>query len=322
MTSPALRFPTIALISLAATAAHAKVDFEKEILPVIQKRCIECHQATTIKDGKKKEPKAALRLDASWAILKGSENGPVLKPGKSADSLLFESVTLPTDDDAHMPPKGDPLTAPEIALLKAWIDEGADFGKWEGSTEGKPADAFAGAKSVNKVREHDVFYKKLSEGVKPLTEEQIKTALKNGAQVFQLKADSGLVRADFLTGVSSCDDAKVETALMPIAGNIAQLDLGRTKITDATLKTVAKLPRLAQLDLRQTKITDAGLEALTALKNLQTINLYGTEITDAGVKQLAAIKSLKSVYLWGSKATEEGAKQLAAAVPGVQVSLK
>ena len=308
-----------AALGLAPLLASAKVDFEKQVLPFLQKRCIECHKAPYEENGKLKKPKADLIMETAAGILKGSENGPVLKPGAADKSSLYEVVTLPADDDMHMPPKGDPLTAAEIALLKQWIDEGADFGAWGGA---KPAaDAFSGAKPVDKVREHEIFYKKLSEGVTPLTEAAIKEALKGGAQVFQLKADSGLVRVDFLTGVTKCTDDKL-AVLLPIKENVAQLDLGRTVITDAGLATVAKLPRLAQLDLRQTKITDAGLESLTGLKNLRTLNLYGTEVTDAGLKQLGAIKSLKQVYLWGSKATEAGAKQLSAAVPGIQVVLK
>ena len=308
------------LAALAVVPAQAKVDFEKQVLPFIQKRCIECHDAPKVVDGKTKKPKADLRLDAPAEIMKGGENGAVLKPGDSSKSSLYEVVTLPKDDDMHMPPKGDPLSAAEIALLKTWIDEGAEFGNW-GKAPGAPADAFAAAKPVEKVREHNVFYAKLSEGVKPLTEAAIKEALKGGAQVFQLKADSGLVRVDFLTGVSACTDAKLEV-LIPIKDNVAHLDLGRTAITDAGLKTIGKLPRLVQLDLRQTKVTDAGLEPLTTLKNLRTLNLVGTGVTDAGLKQIALIKSLKTVYLWNSKATEAGAKQLAASLKGVQVVLK
>lgn len=324
MTSSTIRsakvVPGLILAALSVVPAQAKVDFEKQVLPFIQKRCMECHQAPKEENGKIKKPKADLRLDTPAEIMKGGENGPVLKPKDSSKSSLYEVVTLPKDDDMHMPPKGDPLTAAEIALLKTWIDEGADFGNW-GKAAGAGADAFAAAKPVETVREHNLFYAKLSQGVKPLTEAAIKEAAKGGAQVFQLKADSGLVRVDFLTGVSACTDDKL-AVLVPIKENIAQLDLGRTAVTDAGLKTVASLPRLAQLDLRQTKVTDAGLESLTALKNLQTLNLVGTAVTDAGLKQLAAIKSLKSVYLWNSKATEAGAKQLTASIKGLKVVLK
>lgn len=297
----------------------AAVSFEKQILPIFEAKCLKCHKATHEEDGKKKEPKGDLRLDAAWAILKGGKDGIVIKPGDASKSDLYESVTLPKDDDKFMPSKGDPLTPDEIKLLKEWIDSGADFGGWKGNMTGAPPDA--AAPKVAKVREHEVFYKALEAGLKPADDASLAKAKAAGAQVSALKADSPLLRADFLTGVSKCTDEKV-AALVPLKDHIAQLDLGRTIITDAALKTVAQFTRLAVLDLRQTKITDAGLESLAPLKKLQSLNLYGTGITDAGVKHLAALKGLKQIYLYQTQVTEAGAKQLSAAIPHLQVTMK
>jgi hypothetical protein len=312
---------TILALALAAPlpSLTAAPQFEKEIWPILSKKCVDCHRATHEDNGRKKEPKAALRLDGAWAIMKGSENGPVLKPKDSAKSYLYEVTTLPEDDDMFMPPKGDPLTDAEKALLKAWIDAGADFGGWEGNIEGKPADP--NAKEAARVREHETFYSQLAQGVTPAKDDVLAKAKAAGAQLFQLKADSPLLRADFLTGVSNCNDAKLEI-LLPIKDQLAQLDLGRTAVTDAGIKTLAQFPRLASLDLRQTKITDAALQHLAAASKLRTLNLYGTEVTDAGLKHLYGLKGLRSVYLWQTKATEGGAKQLAAAIPGLSVSIK
>ena len=322
MSTSAYRITLFAVASLVTVSARAAVNFEKEILPVLTKKCVDCHKAPFEENGKKKEPKAGLRLDASWAILKGSENGPVLTPGAPDKSGIYEAVMLPKDDDGHMPPKGEDLTAEEIKALKTWIEEGADFGGWIGSKEGMPADAQTAAAKEVKPREHELFYAALEKEVKPLAEDALAKAKAAGAQVSPVKVDSPLVRADFLTGVSKCTDEKA-AALLAIKENLVQVDLGRTAITDATLKdTLSHLPRLVVLDLRQTKVTDAGLEALTGLKKLQTLNLYGTEVTDAGLKHLAKIKSLKTVYLWQSKATEAGVKQLTAAIPGLKASVK
>lgn len=316
------RFHLFALVAGSLTSPlTAAVSFEKDLLPVLTKKCVDCHRAPYEENGKKKEPKAGLRLDASWAIIKGSENGPVLTAGAPDKSAIYESVLLPKDDDGHMPPKGDDLTAGEVAMLKKWIEEGANFGGWIGSTLGMPAGAQTEVTKAFKPRPHDLFYAALEKEVKPLTDAQLAAAKEVGAQISAIKVESPLVRVDFLTGVSKCDDAKA-AAILPLKENIVQLDLGRTIVTDAALKTVAELPRLISLDLRQTKITDAGLEALTALKKVETINLYGTEISDAGLKHLAKIKSLKNVYLWQSKATEAGVKQLVAAIPGLKASLK
>ena len=319
-THPSLALATTLLL-VSITSSNAAVGFEKQVLPILDAKCLGCHKATHEENGKKKEPKGELRLDAAWAMLKGGEHGAVLKPGKADSSDMYLFTVLPKDDDNFMPPKGDPLTAEEAKLLKTWIDEGADFGGWEGNQEGRPAEAPGAAKKVAGPRVHDELYKKLNEGLKPVAEATITKAKEAGAQVTLLKADMALLRADFLTGVSACTDEKI-TALLPMKDNITQLDLGRTVITDAALDTVAQMPRLTVLDLRQTKITDAGLAKLAGLKNLQTLNLYGTEVTDAGLKHLAALKSLKSVALWQSKATEAGVKQLSAAIPGLQASVK
>lgn len=287
----------------------------------MSKKCFECHRAPYEENGKKKEPKAGLRLDAAWAIVKGGENGPVLTAGAPDKSGIYESVMLPKDDDAHMPPKGEDLTKQEVALLKKWIEEGADFGPWVGNTEGMPAGAATQAQRAFKPREHDLFFTSLEKEVKAPGDDLLAAAKVAGAQVSPVKVESPLLRVDFLTGVSKCDDAKVE-AILPLKENIVALDLGRTIITDAAMKSVARLPRLLTLDLRQTQVGDAGLEALASLKKLQTINLYGTQVTDQGLKHLARIKSLRNVYIWQSKATKAGAQQLTAAIPGVKVSIE
>jgi hypothetical protein len=324
MINPVIPRPIFALTLSAALLSPllplSAVDFTKEIWPILEAKCVECHRATFEENGRKKEPKAGLRLDAAWAILKGSENGPVLKPSDSAKSYLYEVTTLPKDDDMFMPPKGKPLTPAEQVLLKTWIDQGADFGAWEGNLTGKP-DAPATTPATTKEREHALFYAQLAKGVSPASDDQLAAAKTAGAQIFQLKGDSPLLRIDFLTGVSACDDAKLEV-LLPLKDQIAQLDLARTAITDAGLKTLSQLPRLASLDLRQTKVSDAGLLHLASSAQLRTLNLYGTQVSDAGLKHLHSLKGLRNVYLWQTNATDVGAKQLATAIPGLTVSVK
>lgn len=109
-------FPTaFALISPIGLA----IDFEKEILPILEDRCIDCH-------GPDKE-KSALRVDKRSSLLKGGDSGlAALVPGNSKNSFLIE-VVKGIDPDMLMPPKGDPLTPDQIALLEKWIEEGAEW---------------------------------------------------------------------------------------------------------------------------------------------------------------------------------------------------
>ncbi|QIF04158.1 c-type cytochrome domain-containing protein [Roseimicrobium sp. ORNL1] len=312
------KVPAIAALLMGASAQGA-VDFKTEILPILEAKCVKCHKAEHEEGGKVVKPKSELRMDAAWAMLKGGESKrPALVPKDTAKSYMFEVVNLPKDDDMFMPPKGDPLTAEETAKLKAWIEEGADFGGWEGNLVGKPADAPSTAKAAPKDREHDVLYKKLSEGVQPPAQDALKKAQAAGAQVTILQVGGPLVRVDFLTGVSKADDASV-AALAPIKENIAHLDLARTAVTDAALKTATSFPRLVRLDLRKTKVTDKGVQQLAESKNLTYLNLYGTEVTDAAIPALSSLKTLRHLYIWETKITEGGVAKLKASLPEAEV---
>jgi mono/diheme cytochrome c family protein len=123
----------ITLISTAIARADGPVDFVKDVQPIFQSRCYDCH-------GPKKQ-KAELRLDVKSIALKGGESGPAIVPGKSGDSKLIQRVTS-SDADVVMPPKGDRLTPQQINILRRWIDDGA---KWpdEASAKADPLDHWA-----------------------------------------------------------------------------------------------------------------------------------------------------------------------------------
>lgn len=128
---------TVALaISGANTllAQDAPVDFEKQIFPIIEAKCISCHAKEHEENGRVKKPKSGLALDSVEAIMKGgkTEPGKTLVPGKPDESYLLKTTLLPEDDDLFMPPKGDKVTDEEKALIKKWIEQGANFGSWKG----------------------------------------------------------------------------------------------------------------------------------------------------------------------------------------------
>ncbi len=97
--------------------------FEKDIRPVLQAKCGRCHG----EDVRKGE----LALHTPAGIRKGSESGPILVPGQSEKSRLYEMVR-----DGEMPPdKKNPLTKAEVEIIRRWIDGGARF---ENETATKP----------------------------------------------------------------------------------------------------------------------------------------------------------------------------------------
>ncbi len=101
----------------AGAGNPAAAGFEKDVQPIFAAKCFGCHGP--------EEQKGGLRLDDSAGIARGGDSGePVLIAGKAEESHLVRLISG-TDPSLVMPAKGDRLTAEEIALVRAWIDQGA-----------------------------------------------------------------------------------------------------------------------------------------------------------------------------------------------------
>lgn len=110
--------------------ATQPIDFARDIAPIFREHCLECH-------GPKKQ-KSDYRLDVRDIAVEGGDSGEAaIIPGKSAESRLIHFVAG-LDADMVMPPKKDDrqrLSLHEIALLRAWIDQGAT---WSGGPAKPP----------------------------------------------------------------------------------------------------------------------------------------------------------------------------------------
>ena len=94
-----------------------KVDFKRDIAPILEARCWDCHGAD--------EQEAGLRLDRRVSMLRGGSSGIAsLIPGKPDKSYFLEAVKH-LDPKLKMPPDDDKIPAKEIDLLTRWVKEGA-----------------------------------------------------------------------------------------------------------------------------------------------------------------------------------------------------
>lgn len=116
MVTGALIWTTAVMAVAPQTSARAgRIDFERQVQPIIAKRCLECHSQDKRKGG--------LSLATYGDALDGGRNGPAIRPGNSARSLLIHRITGAVEP--QMPKDEDPLTAAELALVRRWIDQGA-----------------------------------------------------------------------------------------------------------------------------------------------------------------------------------------------------
>jgi len=294
------------VLVLAAGAARAedKIDFAKQIRPIFADSCYKCHAG--------QKHKGDLKLDSVEAFQKGGKDGKVLEPGQPDKSDLYRRIVLPKGDDDVMPPKGDPLPKEKTDLVKQWIAQGADFGDWKG----------------DKVEVASTTQASAEEGPKEIQLPQVPAADVGAVKkINDLQAlcmivaqNTNLLDVNFSSLGDKAGDNEL-ALLAPLAEQVYDLNLARSKVTDSGLSALENLKNLRKLHLEKTQIGDAGLAHLKNLTNLEYLNLYGTNVTDSGLSQLEGLKKLRNVYLWQSKVTAAGAEALRKAIPGVHVDL-
>jgi mono/diheme cytochrome c family protein len=143
-------------------AATGRVDFGRDVWPILNQNCVKCHSAEKRKGG--------FSLADGESMLAGSNSGKVVLAGKSAESRLIH-VVAGADAETRMPPEGPALTSAQVGILRRWIDDGA---KWD-----SPA-VTAGAKAKST---HWPFQ---PIAVPPLPQVKNRTWARNGIDLFVL----------------------------------------------------------------------------------------------------------------------------------------
>lgn len=132
-------FLMFSMIAFASTVAEAqdKVSFENQIKPFIQKYCLECHQG---------EDAESFQIDQEDEMLS------YVTPGDPDGSELYSHMLLNDDDDMLMPPIdfSPRPSGPEMMLVKAWIQQGANFSNADGNASAPVAAPVA----VSKFEQH------------------------------------------------------------------------------------------------------------------------------------------------------------------------
>jgi hypothetical protein len=110
-------------LALPAFGSEPKVDFDRDIRPILSDKCFKCHGPDA------QHRKAGLRLDTPEGMFGEAESGgKAVVPGNLEESELYWRITSDDDLDRMPPPKsGKTLKAAEIAQLKAWIEQGAPY---------------------------------------------------------------------------------------------------------------------------------------------------------------------------------------------------
>ncbi|KAG1650162.1 Somatic embryogenesis receptor kinase 5 [Nymphon striatum] len=215
---------------------------------------------------------------------------------------FFARMILPIENDDHMPLKAKHKpTKEEIKLVGAWIDAGHPF---EGSIK---------EVGLAKGLFQSFFPKKQDNGhpdiiITEAAQDSILAIEKTGIHVDRISKSSNFLSISCINK-HDFTDSDFES-LLPIKIQIAKLDLGGTKITDAIFEKLAQLPNLTILKLDNTIISGENIELLSSLAHLKTLNLTSTNFEIPHLQKLSDFKSLQKVFVFQTKLDASGPKTL------------
>ena len=130
----------LSLLLLIAVDGSLALDYERDIMPIFEKKCGDCHSRAS------GTTKGGLILDDPGHLFARFEKNSLVVPGDWDASYLFITLYRPEGHEDAMPPKGkgERLTEAEVTLVQEWITEGAPIKGERGAKSEMPAGAGTG----------------------------------------------------------------------------------------------------------------------------------------------------------------------------------
>ena len=313
--------PAAAPAAASGEASAELAIYDAVIAPIMESKCVICH-------GLEKQ-KGDLQLHTHDAMLEPGESGkPATLPGKSAQSESVLRILLPAAHDDHMPPDGKKQITPgELEVLQWWIDAGAspDLKIGDASVPANVQEKIAALLKVPMIVSgaHGEAGAAGPSGAPAAAPDMAPVqALEKelGVAILPLAQNDPALAFNCVNVADKFGDAEL-AKFAPIADRLSEMNLGRSKVTDAGLASLAGMKNLKKLHLPNTAVTDAGIDSLLALTNLEYLNLFNTKLTDAGLAKLEKLPNLKRLFVWQTAATKPAAEALHAKLPNLVINL-
>jgi uncharacterized membrane protein len=261
------------------------VVFTDLVMPILQEKCINCHN-----DNK---TKGELNMTTAALITKGGKTGKLWDSAAIDYGLMLHRIHLPNNDKEHMPPTGKPqLSLAEMNALQFWIKCGSSFTKKvmdlpETDSLRIVATSFFASPSEEN-------YAQLPK----INESEVKNLSSVYRVVQPLATNSAALSVTFYGSSFFTTDALQQ--LSKVKNNIVELSVNKMPVTDADMQFISGLKNLEKLNIAFTNITGKGLQKITSLQSLTQLVLTGTKITISDLQSLSQLSKLNQVYLWNT----------------------
>ena len=282
--------------------------FDHVIKPVLEKKCISCHNESKAKGD-------LIMLD-SILLEEGGKNGTPFVRGNPNESLMIQRAHLPVEDKKHMPPKGKPqLTPEELELLTLWINAGAPYNKRVLAMEEGDSLRFVAESRLEPAADEQPVFRFTA-----ARDEDIRSLQTDYRVIAPFAVNSPALAVNFFNRHTFTPESL--TDLRKISKQIVTLDLNKMPVKDEDLKTIASFENLKRLNLNFTDITGSGLKHLASMESLAELSLSGTRVNVTDLRDLAPLKRLIDLYVWQTDiGGEEDMKSIRQYLPGVNVEM-
>ncbi|CAN5528130.1 chitobiase/beta-hexosaminidase C-terminal domain-containing protein [soil metagenome] len=260
------------------------VVFTHMVKPILESKCITCHNS--------KKAKGELVMETEALLLKGGKNGQLGDSTAEDLGLMLRRLHLPLEAKKHMPPQGKPqLTDEEIEIITAWIQKGTNF-------KLRVAD-LSPADTLRQIADKIFTAAEIAEYDFDEADPTIVAKLNTQNRVVTGEAlNSPALAVNFFNSTLYKSEQLKE--LTKVKQQIVTLDLAKMPLQEDDIKVIGEFENLRRLNLSFTGISGTYLPELKKLKHLKTLSLSGTKVTATQLQQLNNFPELKTVYTWNT----------------------
>lgn len=280
--------------------------YSQIVQPLLSARCYSCHSSAS--------QKGKLRLDSEEFILKGGKHGSALAGDIPDSTLLLKVLTLPIDDEHHMPPREKTqMSSTEIDFIGEWIGGGAPFKR-------KVAEMTNAKKLTALVHSMQYTSEKPwipEEEVSPADPGIISQLQRMGVVVSPVSMNSNYLMLNYL----NCDSVSQTLPLLQkIKPQAVWLQMSNADLTTKDLRSIGELKNLRALYLDNTNTTDEGIAGLSLLTDLLYLNLVNTKISNKAFDHFRQLRALKKLYVFGTSVSKKSIENYAKGAKDVVVN--
>lgn len=263
------------------------VVFEDLIKPVLEAKCLSCHNH--------RKAKGDLVMETAALLMKGGKDGKLFEPGQPELSLLIKRIHLPEADDDHMPPEGKPQLSPqEMRLLYWWIKSGAPVDQKVMALPEKDSLRILAAKILPAPGTTPAQEEKFTFAA--ADERKIEKLSNNYRVITPLAQQSPALVVNFFNKNHFSSAALKE--LSELSEQVVEINLAKMPVKDEDLSILAQFPNLRTLNLNFTDISGKNMKALSGLKHLKHLAVSGTQLNAAALEAICRLPALQDLYCW------------------------